>query len=119
MLQTTLYNNFWRQRKRIAKDFNEPHLQKITFTSFRHWKATMEYHKTKDILHVKQTLGHKKLSSTMIYIDIEKAIYGEHENDDFISRGTTSDKGARALSEVGFQYVCTTPSGTMLFRKRK
>ena len=86
---------------------------------FRHWKATMEYHRMKDILHVKQLLGHKKISSTMIYIDIEKAIYGGRENDDFISRGTTSAKGARALIEAGFEYVCTTPNGTMLFRKRK
>ena len=79
----------------------------------------MEYHRTKDILYVKQLLGHKRLSSTMVYIDIEKAIHGEHENDDFISRGTTSDKGARTLIEAGFEYVCTTPNGMMLFRKRK
>ncbi len=55
----------------------------------------------------------------MIYIDIEKAIYEEGQDDEFISRGTTSDRGARALIEAGFDYVCTTPSGTMLFRKRK
>lgn len=55
----------------------------------------------------------------MIYIDIEKAIYGEHQDDDFISRCTRSDKGARALIEAGFEYVCTTPNETMLFRKRK
>ena len=58
-------------------------------------------------------------SSTMIYIDIEKAIYGDREGDDFISRCTTSDKGARSLIEAGFEYVCTTPNGAMLFRKRK
>jgi hypothetical protein len=37
---------------------------------FRHWKATMEYHKTKDILHVMRLLGHKNikiLSSTRSY----------------------------------------------------
>ncbi len=59
---------------------------KLTFPSIRHWKATTEYRKTKALLHVKQLLGHKNLSSTMIYIDIEKALYGEHENDEFISR---------------------------------
>ena len=26
----------------------------------RHWKATMEYHRTKDPLHVAALLGHKK-----------------------------------------------------------
>lgn len=50
---------------------------------------------------------------------IEKALYGEGWDTDFISRGTRSDKGARALIEAGFEYVLTTPNGTMLFRKRK
>lgn len=59
----------------MAKDFNNPRWLRIPFTTFRHCKATIEYHKTKDILYVKQLLGHKSFSSTMIYIDIEKAIY--------------------------------------------
>ena len=55
----------------------------------------------------------------MMYIDIEKAIYIEGRNDKSISRGTKSDKGARTLIEAGFDYVCTTPNCTILFRKRK
>ena len=78
----------------------------------------MEYHKTKDILHVKQLLGHKSLSSTMIYIDIEKALYGDHQNDEFISRVATSLKGSRALIEAGFEYV-TDIDDYKLFKKRK
>ncbi|MFQ5758955.1 MAG: site-specific integrase, partial [Candidatus Bathyarchaeia archaeon] len=31
-----MYNNFWWQRKRVAKNFNNPRLLKITFTTFRH-----------------------------------------------------------------------------------
>jgi integrase len=107
------------ERKRIARKLDNPRLVKVTFTSIRHWKATMEYHHTQDILHVKQLLGHKRIGSTMVYIDIERALYGDHEDDDFISRCTRSDKGARALIDVGFEYVCTTPNDTMLFRKRK
>jgi integrase len=111
--------NYWGQRKRIAREFNNPRLLKITFTSFRHWKGTHEYHITKDILYVKELLGHKDIKNTMIYIDIEKAIYGEPDNADFISRAAKSDRGARALLEAGYQYVLTTPSGAMIFRKRK
>jgi len=55
----------------------------------------------------------------MVYIDLERALYGEADNADFISRGTKSTKGARALIEAGFQYICTTPMDVMLFRKRK
>lgn len=118
MKMPTLRTNFSHQRKRIAKDFDNPRLQKLTFTSVRHWKAITEYHKTKDIIHVKQLLGHKNLSSTMIYIDIEKALYGNHENEEFISRVATSLKGARALLEAGFEYV-TDMDGYKLFRKRR
>jgi site-specific recombinase XerC len=32
----------------------------------------MEYHKTKDPLYVKELLGHKKLDTTLLYIQIEK-----------------------------------------------
>jgi len=119
ILQETLYNNFWNQRKRIAINFNNPRLLEVSFTTFRHWKATHEYHRTKDILYVKWLLGHKKLETTMIYIDLEKAIYGEHGEVDFVSKAVTLEKDACELIEAGFDYVCTTPAGVMLFRKRK
>jgi len=116
---SSMETNFYMQRKRKAREFKNPRLLKLTFTSIRHWKATMEYHRTQDILHVKQLLGHKRIGSTMVYIDIERALYGDHEDDDFISRCTRSDKGARVLIDAGFEYICTTPNDTMLFRKRK
>ena len=51
---------FERQRKRAAHKLGNPRLLQISFHTLRHWKGTMEYRKTKDILHVMQTLGHKK-----------------------------------------------------------
>ena len=45
---------------------------RIGFHILRHWKATIEYHKTKDILHVKKLLGRKRVENTEIYIDIEQ-----------------------------------------------
>jgi len=50
---------YTRQRKRAANKLDNPRLNQITFHTFRHWKATMEYHKTKDILYVMRLLGHK------------------------------------------------------------
>ncbi|NIO36078.1 tyrosine-type recombinase/integrase, partial [Candidatus Bathyarchaeota archaeon] len=50
---------FKTQRERVAKKLNNPRLKRITFHTIRHWKATAEYHKTKDIIHVQQLLGHK------------------------------------------------------------
>ena len=106
------------QRQRLAKKLGNPRLLQITFHTLRHWKGTMEYHKTKDPWHVKKVLGHKNLRSTEIYINLDQA-YFEEPNDDFISKAVKTAKEAQQLIEVGFEYVCTTPDGLMLFRKRK
>lgn len=54
----------------------------------------------------------------MIYIDIERAVYGEREDDEFISRVAESLKGARLLIEAGFEYI-TDIDGYKLFGKRR
>ena len=53
----------------------------------------------------------------MKYIDIDRAVYGDHEDDEFISRVATSLKGARLLIEAGFEYI-TDIDNYKLFRKR-
>ena len=118
MTMKGMRSNFSRQRKRKARALSNPRLLKVSFTSIRHWKATIEYHKTRDILHVKRLLGHKKLDSTMVYIDVERAIYGQDEDVEYVSRVARSLKGARALMEAGYEYV-TDLEGCKLFRKRK
>jgi hypothetical protein len=45
---------FRKHRKKIAYKLGEPDILRITFKSLRHFKGTMEYQKTKDILHVKR-----------------------------------------------------------------
>ena len=42
----------------------------ITFKTFRHFKATMEYHRTKDIIHVMRLLGHKNIKNTLVYTQL-------------------------------------------------
>jgi len=45
-----LAESFGKKRKRLAHKLGNPRVLRIHFHTFRHWKATMEYHKTKDIL---------------------------------------------------------------------
>ena len=104
---------FRRQRKRVAHKLQNNRISKITFHTFRHWKATMEYHKTKDILHVKQILGHRSIENTMIYIQLVN-----FEADEFTCRVANTIKEAKELVEAGFDYV-TDVDGAKLFRKRK
>jgi integrase/recombinase XerD len=113
----TLLKNFAQQRQAAARKLANPRLRDITFTTFRHWKATMEYHKTRDILWVMRLLGHNSLKTTLIYIDLEIALFRE-SNDEFNVKVAASLEEACKLLEVGFEYVCEM-DGKKLFRKRK
>jgi len=110
-------HTYLKLRKRIAQRLQNPRILRITFHTFRHWKATMEYHKTKDILHVMQFLGHRDIRNTMRYITIADQIF-KYKADEYITRVATSVKGARALLEAGFEYVMDM-DGVRVFRKRK
>jgi integrase len=105
-------------KRRASKKLNNPRLLQIHPHTFRHWKGTTEYHKTKDIIHVKTVLGHKNIASTMIYINLENALYLS-QNDEWTCKATTNTNEATQLIETGFEYVTTTPDNLMLFRKRK
>ena len=108
---------FYTQRKRIAHKLCNPRLLKIGFHTLRHWKGTMEYHKTKDIIHVQRLLGHKNIQNTLIYITIENALF-TNANDEFHVRTAKTIEEACKLVEVGFEYV-TEIDGVKIFRKRK
>jgi hypothetical protein len=77
----------------------------------------MEYHKTKDIIHVKNMLGHKNINNTMIYINMEQALFLE-ANDQFTCKTATNVKEATELIEAGFEYIQEI-DGIRLYRKRK
>ena len=108
---------FYRARKRLAAKLQNPRLLRISFHTFRHWKATMLYHKTKDPYYVKEFLGHKSLKSTEIYITIERTIF-EPTSDEFTVRVVDNPDALKALLEVGFEYVCEQDALVFL-RKRK
>ena len=63
-------SNFTLQRRRAAQKLKNPRLERVSFHTFRHWKATITYHKTKDILYVKKLLGHKSINSTLLYTQL-------------------------------------------------
>ena len=105
--------SFVGQRKRTARKLQNPRINQITFHTFRHWKATMEYHKTKDILHVMRLLGHKNIKNTLIYTQLVT-----FQNDDYTCKVATNLKEASELIEAGYEYVCEMDS-QKLFRKRK
>jgi integrase len=67
------YRTFHRQRMKVAEKLKNPRLLQISFHALRHWKATVEYHKTWDILHIMKILGHKNIENPLIYIDLEKS----------------------------------------------
>jgi len=85
----------------------------IRLYDLRHFYATMLYHKTKDILFVKQQLGHRKIENTLIYTQLIGL-----QNDEYTSADVRTVDEAKQLIEQGFDYV-TEVDGVKLFRKRK
>jgi hypothetical protein len=107
------------QRKTMASKLSNPRLMSISLTTFRRWKATTEYHKTRHIIHVKEPLGHKNVENTMVYVNLEAAAFTS-KNDQ--SYATVAKDAAEAckLVEAGFEYVAGDyDDGGKIFRKRK
>jgi integrase len=105
--------NYSKQRKAIAAKLKNPRIKQITFHTFRHWKATMEYYKTRDVLHVKEILGHKSLNNTMLYTQLIR-----FKDNEFSARVAHNEDEACQLVETGYEFVCDF-NGNKLFRKRK
>jgi integrase len=116
--KTSVTSNCYMARKRIAYAYNNPRLLRISFHTLRHWKATIEYHKTKDILHVKNMLGHQSIDNTLIYITLEQTLFGSIDNLEFHVKVAHNLEAACELIKVGFDYVCELEN-CKIFRKRK
>jgi integrase len=100
-------------RNHLSAKLLNPRIHLIAFKSFRHFKATMEYHKTRDILHVKWLLGHRRLSNTLVYTHLVN-----FESDEWTCKVAKTVDECSQLIEAGFEYV-TEMDGLRLFRKRK
>jgi integrase len=100
-------------RNKLAKKLNDYSLKNIRLYDFRHYYATNLYHKTRDILFVKQQMGHKKIETTLIYTQLLNL-----NDDEWTCKTATNVNEATQLVEAGFEYI-TEMDGTKLFRKRK
>jgi integrase/recombinase XerD len=108
---------FYKLRLKAARKLGNPNILKIGLHTFRHWKATMLYHETRDMAMVKEFLGHHSLEMTSRYIQIEKALF-KNDAQNFIVKATKDTEEMQSLLEVGFEYVCQK-DGLMFFRRRK
>jgi len=108
------YGKYYRQlRNRLAEKLKDATLKTIRLYDFRHYFAPNLYDKTKDILLVKQQMGHKKLDTTLIYTQILNL-----NEEEWTCKGATNAEEAKQLIEAGFQYTNTIDE-IHLYRKRK
>jgi len=107
-------DNYRHLRNRLAKKLQDPTIKTIRLYDFRHYFATMLYHKTKDLLYVKASLGHKDLRTTLRYTQLLETL----EDDEYHCKTATNIKKATALIEAGFEYIQEI-DGIRLYRKRK
>jgi integrase len=113
----TLRDYLCTQRKQLAEKLNNPRLQKIGFHTLRHWKGTMLYHETKDLRHVQKILGHKQITSTVIYENTACALWLQ-ETDNFMCKVAHNEQEETELIEIGFQHV-NNREGLAFYKKRK
>jgi len=106
-------DNYCKIRKRLAHKLNDNSYMKIRLYDFRHFYGTLLYHKTKDILYVKQQLGHRRIENTIIYTHLVKL-----QDSSYIVKAAKDMRQATELLEQGFDYV-TDIEGAKLFRKPK
>jgi integrase len=105
--------SFQRARKRIAKNLGNPRLLQIHFHTLRHWRATIELHKTNNVYTVMKLLGHKSLSNTQKYIGLLPDL-----TDDYVSQVAHTTQEILNLVNNGYEYV-TNNGEDKIFRKRK
>jgi len=74
----------------------------------------MEYHRTKDILHVMKLLGHKSINSTLLYTQLVN-----FEGDEYDVKVAETKNEITELLKVGFEWVGQDDDGLTYFRKRK
>jgi hypothetical protein len=73
----------------------------------------MLYHRTRDSYYVKDFLRHKSLSSTEIYINIERTPF-EDQSDEFTVKVAEKPEDIRALLEPGLENVCQKDNSAYL-----
>ncbi len=102
-----------REKKKICNALCNPAIVNITWKSLRHYFATMTYAKTKDLLYVKEQLGHVNIMNTMVYTHLINL-----DSEEFTCKVAKSIEECSQLIEAGYSYVCEMDNAR-LFKKRK
>ena len=106
--------SFRYHRNKTAEKLQDLSIESIRLYDLRHFFATMTYHKTKDILFVKQQMGHRKIETTLVYTQLLQF----DKDDNYTCKIASNITEATQLIESGFEFV-TEMEGLKLFRKRK
>lgn len=114
----SLKATYTRARRRLAVKLQNPRLLQVHFHTLRHWKATMEYHYTKDPFHVMNFLGHKRMDNTALYVQLDQKLFKDLPDNSFTMRVAHNAEEATKLGEVGFEPFDVV-DGVRLYRKRK
>jgi len=101
-------------RNKVANKLNRPELRSIRLYDFRHYFATRLYAKTKDILLVKQQLGHRNIENTLVYTQL----IATNEDEEYTCKAVNNKEDAMKLIENGFRFEDEI-DGYKLYRKRK
>ncbi|MDP2855803.1 MAG: site-specific integrase, partial [bacterium] len=78
----------------------------------RHGFATRLYHQTRNILLVKQQLGHRRIETTLIYTQLIDS------NEEYVCEIASTLEEFTKLLESGFEYISDF-DGKKVLRKRK
>jgi hypothetical protein len=80
----------------------------------------MLYHYKPDPVMVADFLGHKDLDNIRLYVQLDRNLFKNSPNDQFITRLAYNAEEACKLIDVGFEYIIGEYNdGGKIFRKRK
>lgn len=78
----------------------------------------MDYHKTKDIMHVRYILGHKNINCTLVYINLEETIFLQSTDEWYTIVTHSIDEECKAV-EANFTLQRAINETTAIYKKRK
>jgi integrase len=109
-----LGRKFRQTRNSLATKLNDQSFRHIRLYDLRHYFGTTLYAKTKDILYVRDQMGHSKVETTMVYTKLVDF----PQDEEYLCKVAKTVEEAAELVEAGFEYV-TDVDDLKLFRKRK
>lgn len=109
----TMHSVLRRQRNAVSSKLANPRLRQISFHTLRHFYATILYAKTLNIAKVQQSLGHKNINNTMIYMHL-----ADFKSEEYEVQIAQTVEEAKKLGEAGFEHYDTIED-RHLYRRRK